>query len=325
VNLRTEEGRALVRDLAAQSDVVIENYKTGGLKKYGLDYESLKAVRGDIVYCSITGFGQTGPLSAQPGYDFLVQAMGGLMSVTGDDRPMKVGLPVVDLFTGVYAAGAVMAALIARDKGLGGQHIDMALFDVQAAMLANQAANYFASGKTPGRGGNAHPNIVPYQDFPTSDGRIAVAVGNDRQFASFASALGRPDWASDPRFSKNAARVANREVLVAEIIVEMSKEASAHWADILERAGIPNGPIQNVGEVFAHPQAKARSLAFTLPVTGAGEMTVVANPMRLTGTPPHYESGPPRLAEHTSQVLHERLGMSENQIETLRARGILTG
>ncbi|MEQ8434691.1 MAG: CaiB/BaiF CoA-transferase family protein [Oceanicaulis sp.] len=325
VNLRTEEGRAILRDLAAQSDVVIENYKTGGLKKYGLDYESVKALREDVVYCSITGFGQTGPLSAQPGYDFLIQAMGGLMSVTGEDRPTKVGVPAVDLFTGVYAAGAIMAALIARDKGLGGQHIDMALFDVQAAMLANQAANYLVSGKTPGRGGNAHPNIVPYQDFPTRDGRIAVAVGNDRQFASFASALGRPDWASDARFGRNAARVANREVLVAEITLELSRQTSAHWAQALERAGVPNGPIQTIAEVFDHPQARARALSFTLPMTGAGPAPMVANPMRLSATPPRYVSAPPRLAEHTREVLQERLGFDENQIETLRESGILTG
>jgi len=324
VNLRSEEGRTILRDLAAQSDVVVENYKTGGLKKYGLDYESLKAVREDIIYCSITGFGQTGPLSAQPGYDFLIQAMGGLMSVTGEDKPMKVGVPAVDLFTGVYAAGAIMAALIARSAGVGGQHIDMALFDVQAAMLANQAANYFVSGKTPGRGGNAHPNIVPYQDFPTSDGRIAVAVGNDRQFASFAAALGRAEWAEDPRFMKNAARVANREVLVAEIILQMSRESSAHWGQKLEQAGVPNGPIRSVGEVFADPQAQARELAFSLPMTGAGSAAMVANPMRLSVTPPQYLSAPPRFAEHTSEVLHERLGMSENQIQTLVERGILT-
>lgn len=324
VNLRTEEGRSIIRDLAAQSDVVIENYKTGGLKKYGLDYESLKAVREDLVYCSITGFGQTGPLSAQPGYDFLIQAMGGLMSVTGEDKPMKVGVPAVDLFTGVYAAGAIMAALIARDRGLGGQHIDMALYDVQAAMLANQAANYFVTGKPPGRGGNAHPNILPYQDFPTSDGRIAIAVGNDRQFARFAGALGRPDWAVDPRFKTNGARVANREVLVAEIVVAMSKQTSAHWADALARADVSTGPIQSVDEVFAHPQAKARALGFSLPMTGVGEAPMVANPMRLSATPPRYESAPPRLAEHTSQVLQERLGLNENQIETLRGRGVLT-
>lgn len=324
VNLREEAGRKIIRELAAQSDVVIENYKTGGLKKYGLDYESLKAVRPDLIYCSVTGFGQTGPLSAQPGYDFLIQAMGGLMSVTGEDQPMKVGVPAVDLFTGVYAAGAVMAALIARDKGLGGQHIDMALFDVQAAMLANQASNYLVSGKIPGRGGNAHPNIVPYQDFPTKDGRIAVAVGNDRQFASFASALGRPDWASDPRFAKNAARVANREVLVAEITLELAKEPSAHWASALQAAGVPNGPINTVGEVFAHPQAQARALAFTLPMTGVGDAPLVANPMRLAATPPQYRTAPPRLAEHTATVLQERLGYDQNQIESLRKGGILT-
>jgi len=222
VNMREERGRELLRALAAQSDVIIENYKTGGLKKYGLDYDSVKALRSDIIYCSITGFGQTGPLSAQPGYDFLIQAMGGLMSVTGEDKPTKVGLPAVDLFTGVYAAGAVMAALIARDQGLGGQNIDMALFDVQAAMLANQASNYLVSGRAPGRGGNAHPNIVPYQDFPTLDGRIAVAVGNDGQFAAFARALERAEWAQDPRFQTNAGRVEHREILIAQIIVVMS-------------------------------------------------------------------------------------------------------
>lgn len=324
VNLRTEEGREILRDLAAQSDVVIENYKTGGLKKYGLDYDSVKALRPDVVYCSITGFGQTGPLSAQPGYDFLIQAMGGLMSVTGEDKPMKVGVPAVDLFTGVYAAGAVMAALIARDKGLGGQYIDMALFDVQAAMLANQASNYLVSGRTPGRGGNAHPNIVPYQDFPTADGRIAVAVGNDRQFAGFASALGRPDWAADARFATNAARVEHREILVAEITVELSRETSEHWAGALRAAGVPNGPIQTIAEVFAHPQAEARALSFSLPMTGAQDAPMVANPMRLSATPPRYEQGPPRHGEHTVEVLQERLGFEQNQIETLQRTGILT-
>jgi len=246
------------------------------------------------------------------------------MSVTGEDTPTKVGVPAVDLFTGVYAAGAIMAALIARDKGLGGQYIDMALFDVQAAMLANQASNYLVSGRTPGRGGNAHPNIVPYQDFPTADGRIAVAVGNDRQFASFASALGRPEWASDARFATNAARVEHREILVAQITVELSREPSDHWAGALQDAGVPNGPIQTIGEVFAHPQAEARALSFTLPMTGAQDAPMVANPMRLSATPPRYVSGPPRHGEHTAQVLQERLGFDQNQIESLRQAGILT-
>ena len=323
VNIAEPEGQAMLKKLAADSDVVIENYKTGGLKKYGLDYDSLKAVNPDLVYCSVTGFGQTGPWKDQPGYDFLIQAMGGLMSVTGEDAPMKVGVPAVDLFTGVYAAGAVMAGLLARTKGQGGQHIDMALFDVQAAMLANQAANFFVSGKTPGRQGNAHPNIVPYQDFPTSDGRIAVAVGNDGQFQAFAQALGRPDWATDSRFMRNADRVAHREVLVADITLTLNAATSAHWMERLHDAGVPCGPILALDQVFGHEQAQARNLAFTLPMTGVGDAPMIANPMRLSETGPQYRKAPPRFAEHTSEVLQERLGLTENEIQSLRDRSIV--
>ncbi len=323
VNIADAEGQAMLKRLAAESDVVIENYKTGGLKKYGLDYDSLKAVNPDLVYCSVTGFGQTGPWKNQPGYDFLIQAMGGLMSVTGEETPMKVGVPAVDLFTGVYAAGAVMAALIARTKGQGGQRIDMALFDVQTAMLANQAANYFVSGKTPGRQGNAHPNIVPYQDFPTSDGRIAVAVGNDGQFQAFAQALGRPDWASDSRFMRNADRVANREVLIADITLTLNAETTACWTERLHAAGVPCGPILALDQVFSHEQAQARELAFSLPMTGVGDAPMIANPMRLSKTGPQYCKAPPRFAEHTSEVLQERLGLTENEIQSLRERSIV--
>jgi len=318
VNMATPEGRDILRQLALQSDVVIENYKTGGLKKYGLDYASLKADKPELIYCSITGFGQTGPWADQPGYDFLIQAMGGLMSVTGEDAPMKVGVPAVDLFTGVYAAGAIMAALIARDKGLGGQHVDMALFDVQAAMLANQAANYFVSGRAPGRGGNAHPNIVPYQDFPTSDGRLAVAVGNDGQFKAFSEALGRPDWADDERFQQNAARVAHRELLIAEITVALSKHTQAYWTERLHQAGVPCGPILSLDQVFDHEQAKARELAFTMEMTGVGPAPMIANPMRLSQTAPHYAAPPPRFAEHTNSVLQERLGLQKSDVQALR-------
>jgi crotonobetainyl-CoA:carnitine CoA-transferase CaiB-like acyl-CoA transferase len=321
VNMRSEDGLEILRKLAAQSDVVIENYKTGGLKKYGLDYDSVKALKDDVVYCSITGFGQTGPLADQPGYDFLIQAMGGLMSVTGEDKPMKVGVPAVDLFTGVYAAGAIMAALIARDRTGEGDYIDMALLDVQAAMLANQASNFFVSGRSPGRGGNAHPNIVPYQDFPTRDGRIAVAVGNDRQFAAFAGAVGRPDWAEDPRYRRNADRVANREVLIAEITVVMAADGSAAWTEKLHQAGVPCGPIQTIAEVFDHPQARARELALSLDMTGAGPAPLVANPMRLTRGRPEYRRAPPRLGEHTGEVLQERLGLDQNRLESLKQAG----
>ena len=323
VNMRTEAGREILRDLAAQSDVVIENYKTGGLKKYGLDYASVKALKDDVIYCSITGFGQTGPLADQPGYDFLIQAMGGLMSVTGEDKPMKVGVPAVDLFTGVYAAGAIMAALIHRDRSGRGEYIDMALLDVQAAMLANQAANYFVSGRAPGRGGNGHPNIVPYQDFPTRDGRIAIAVGNDRQFAAFAAAMGRPDWAQDPRFIRNADRVAHREVLIAEITVTMAQRDTETWSSLLHEAGVPCGPIQSVDEVFAHPQALARNLSFEAASGAASGVRLVASPMRLSGAAPRYERPPPRLGEHTEEVLQERLNLSQNRVSTLKAQGVL--
>ncbi len=323
VNLRAPAGRDIVRRLAADSDVVIENYKTGGLEKYGLDYGSLREVNPDLVYCSITGFGQTGPLADQPGYDFLIQAMGGLMSVTGEDSPMKVGVPAVDLFTGVYAAGAVMAALMARDRGQGGQHVDMALFDVQAAMLANQASNYFVSGEPPGRNGNAHPNIVPYQDFPTQDGRIAIAVGNDGQFAAFAAALGRADWAEDEAFATNAARVENREVLIAKITLELAQRSTADWRARLTDAGVPNGPIQKIDEVFSHPQALARRLSFEMAMTDVGATRLVANPMRLSATPPDARRAPPLHGEHTDEVLQERLGLDENTLNGLRRDGVL--
>lgn len=323
VNLREPDGQEIIRKLAAQSDVVIENYKTGGLKRFGLDYDSLKQTNPSIVYCSVTGFGQTGPNAHLPGYDFLIQAMGGLMSVTGEDAPVKVGVPIVDLFTGVYAAGAILAALVARDHGKGGQYIDMALFDVQTAMLANQACNYLVGGKVPGRMGNRHPNIVPYQDFPTADGRIAVAVGADRQFRAFAGVLGRPEWADDPRFARNAGRVQYREELCGEIASIMRNRSSEDWRKNLDAAGIPCGPIQGLDGVFSEQQALARGLTFNMEITGSGAATLVANPMRLSQTPPQYRSAPPRFAEHTSEVLQERLGLSQNEVFQMKQLGIL--
>lgn len=323
VNMASEAGQGILRDLAAQSDVVIENFKTGGLKKYGLDYESLKAVKPDLVYCSITGFGQSGPRAHLPGYDFLIQAMGGLMSITGHDQPTKAGVPIVDLFTGVYAATAILAALSARDRGMGGQHIDMALFDVQTAMLANQAENYLVAGRVPGLPGNAHPNIVPYQDFPASDGRIAVAVGSDGQFARFAAALGRPDWAEDPRFAKNAGRVENREILVSEITLVLSRESASAWETRLLEAGVPCGPIHSVAQVFADPQAQDRALRVDMDMTGTGQVPLVASPLRLGSTPPSYRRPPPRFAEHTREVLQERLGVDASLIRNWEADGTI--
>lgn len=323
VNLREEEGQEIVRRLARQSDVVIENYKTGGLKRFGLDYESLKSDNPSIVYCSVTGFGHTGPNAHLPGYDFLIQAMGGLMSVTGMDEPVKVGIPIVDLFTGVYAATAILAALNVRDRTGEGQHIDMALFDVQVAMLANQAENYLVGGKVPGRMGNRHPNIVPYQDFPTADGRIAVAVGADRQFRSFAGVLGKPEWADDPRYARNAARVAHREELCGEIAAVMRRQSSAHWRALLDEAGIPCGPIQGLDSVFAEPQAEARVLRVNMDMTGSGTVPLVASPLRLGATPVSYRRPPPRFAEHTAEVLQERLGIEQNEVTGLQVRGIV--
>ena len=245
------------------------------------------------------------------------------MSVTGEDAPVKVGVPIVDLFTGVYAAGAILAALVARDHGKGGQYIDMALFDVQTAMLANQACNYLVGGKVPGRMGNRHPNIVPYQDFPTADGRIAVAVGADRQFRAFAGVLGRPEWADDPRFARNAGRVQYREELCGEIASIMRNRSSEDWRKNLDAAGIPCGPIQGLDGVFSEQQALARGLTFNMEITGSGAATLVANPMRLSQTPPQYRSAPPRFAEHTSEVLQERLGLSQNEVFQMKQLGIL--
>ena len=322
VNLRDPDGQALIRELAARSDVVIENFRAGALKRYGLDYESLRAEREDLIYCSITGFGHTGPEADTPGYDFLIQAMGGLMSVTGEDRPTKVGVPAADLFTGVYAASAIMAALIARDRGLGGQHIDMALYDTQLAMLANQAENALVSGTAPGRMGNRHPNIVPYQDFETSDGVIAVAVGADRQFKRFAEALGRPDWAEDPRFATNAGRVGRRDALIAEIQAVLKTDTADAWRERISAAGVPCGPVRDAAEALASDQAHARGLVVELARDGA-PAPVVASPMRLSATPPAYRKAPPALGADTAEVLRERLGWSENRINALKARGVL--
>lgn len=323
VDITTPEGQEVIIALARESDVVIENFKTGGLKKYGLDYDGLKAHKPDLIYCSITGFGQNGPLAHAPGYDYLIQAMGGLMSVTGEGAPVKVGVPVVDLFTGVYASNAIMAALIARDQGMGGQYIDMALFDVQLAMLANQASNYLVSGAVPQPLGNAHPNIVPYQNFPTADREIIVAVGNDRQFAAFAQVLGRDDWAKDPRFMSNAGRVENRTELTAMIALCLKAAESGVWLDKLSKAGIPCGPINSVKGAFGEAQAQARGAQVEIPVTGVGSVPVVTNPIHMSVTPPHYRLGPPRFAEHTTEVLQKTLNWDEKKIAKLRQSGAI--
>ncbi|OUL69240.1 CaiB/BaiF CoA transferase family protein [Paraburkholderia hospita] len=329
VDIATPEGQQIVRELAAQSDVVLENYKVGQLKKYGLDYESLKAVKADIVYCSVTGFGQTGPYAQRAGYDFIVQGIGGFMSITGErdgqpgGGPQKAGVAIADLMTGMYSSVAVLTALAHRDRTGEGQYIDMALLDVQVAMLANMNSNFLASGKPPARWGNAHPNIVPYQTFQTSDSWIIVAVGNDGQFRKFVEAGKRADLADDDRFATNPERVRNRETLVP-ILAEMVRTRSKHeWIDALEAAGVPCGPINDLEEVFENEQVVARGMEIQLPHPSGGTVKLVRNPIRMSATPPEAQAHPPTLGEHTEAVLRDVLGYDDVRIDALRGRSVI--
>ncbi|AJY12981.1 CoA transferase [Burkholderia dolosa] len=326
VDIATPEGQQIVRELAAQSDVVLENYKVGQLKKYGLDYDSLRDVKPDLVYCSVTGFGQTGPYAHRAGYDFIVQGIGGFMSITGErdgepgGGPQKAGVAIADLATGLYSTIAVLAALAHRDRTGEGQYIDMALLDVQVALLANMNTNFLASGKPPVRWGNAHPNIVPYQTFQTSDGWIIVAVGNDGQFRKFVEAGGRPELADDARFSTNPSRVRHRDTLVP-ILAEMVKVRSkAEWIDALEAAGVPCGPINDLAEVFDNEQVVARGMQVSLPHPCGADVKLVRNPIRMSATPPDARSAPPLLGEQTEAVLRDMLGYDDERIATLRAK-----
>jgi len=329
VDIASSEGQALLRELVVHCDVVLENFKVGHLKRYGLDYDSLKALKPGLVYCSITGFGQDGPYAHRAGYDFLIQGMGGLMSVTGerDDLPgggpQKAGVALTDLMTGMYATVAVLAALTHRDRTGEGQHIDMALLDTQVAMLANVGSNYLNSGKPPRRWGNAHANIVPYQTFACADGHIIVATGNDGQYQKFVEAGGRPELGADPRFATNPLRVQNRDVLVpllAEMVRQKPRDA---WIALLEEKGVPCGPINDVGEVFSNEQVVAREMAIDLPHPSAGQVKLVRNPIRMSATPATSGMAPPLLGQHTEQVLREVLGRSEEEIAALRERGIV--
>jgi len=329
IDITRPEGQQLVRDLAARSDVVLENFKFGGLRQYGLDYESLRAVNPGLVYCSITGFGQDGPYAPRAGYDFLIQGLGGLMSITGrpdgeeGGGPMKVGVALTDILTGLYASNAVLAALAWRDRSGEGQHIDMALLDVQVACLANQAMNYLATGQNPQRLGNAHPNIVPYQDFPTADGYMILAIGNDGQFARFCEQAGQPALAADPRFATNRARVENRGALIPLLKRLTIERSTADWVAALEARGVPCGPINTLAEVFADPQVQARGLKVTMPHPVAGALPLVASPMKLSATPVDYRQPPPMLGEHTDEVLAAALGLDAARIAELRAGGIV--
>jgi crotonobetainyl-CoA:carnitine CoA-transferase CaiB-like acyl-CoA transferase len=325
VDMTRPEGQAILRELAAQSDVVLENFKVGGLKAYGLDYASLAALNPKLVYCSITGFGQDGPYAARAGYDFLIQGMGGLMSVTGraDDEegagPQKVGVALTDILTGLYATIAIQAALAHREQSGRGQHIDLALLDVQVACLANQAMNYLVSGRAPRRMGNGHPNIVPYQDFPTADGDMILAIGNDGQFARFCDIAGHAAWAADPRFASNAARVSNRGELIPLLRQATVMKTTAQWIALLENAAVPCGPINDLAAVFADPQVLHRGLRVDLPHAAGGTAPQVANPIRFSATPIGYRHAPPLLGQDTEAILGE-LGRSAEDIAALARR-----
>ncbi len=329
IDISTHEGQQLVHALAAVSDVLVENYRVGQLARYRLDYATLAALNPRLVYCSITGFGQSGPYKDRAGYDFIIQGMGGFMSITGerDDRPgggpQKAGVAVSDLMTGMYSTVAILAALAHRDRTGMGQHIDMALLDTMVAMLANMNMNYLTTGEAPGRAGNAHQNIVPYQVFAAADGHVVIAVGNDAQYARFCEIAGRPDLAADPRFARNADRVRNREVLIPLLEAIVSSRPMAFWTERLEDAGIPCGPINDIAHALADPQVAHRQMRITLPHALAGEVPLVASPIKMSATPPAYVRPPPRLGEHTDEVLGELAGVDAAARADLRRRGVI--
>jgi crotonobetainyl-CoA:carnitine CoA-transferase CaiB-like acyl-CoA transferase len=328
IDIASPEGQTLIRELACQADVLVENYKVGDLARYGLDAPTLLALNPRLVFCSVTGFGQHGPYADRAGYDYAVQGLGGLMSVTGerDDLPgggpQKVGVAVADLFTGMYATVAILAALRHRDATGQGQVIDMALLDTQVAMLANLGANYLSTGRAPGRMGNAHQNIVPYQTFQAADGHLIVAVGNDGQFAKFCDILGQPAWAQDERFATNAQRVRHREQLVPLLAQRIATQPRQHWLTAMEAAKVPGGAINNLAEVFDDPQVQAREMVVPMAHPLSDQLRLVASPIKLSATPVQYRRPPPLLGQHTDEVLAE-LGHGAERIQAWRATGVV--
>ncbi len=329
IDFTKPEGAALVRGIAEKSDVLLENFKVGGLKKYGLDYAAMAALNPRLVYCSITGFGQTGPYATRPGYDFLIQAMGGLMSITGerDGRPgggpQKVGVAITDVMTGLYATIGIMGALRSRDSSGRGQHLDLALMDVQIAALANQASSYLATGKAPVRLGNEHPSISPYQSLPASDGFFILAIGNDTQFRSFCEAAGHPELADDARFRSNSDRVGNRDALTA-LLAEITRQRKIdEWTGAMEKAGVPCGPINSLDRVFADPHVRARGIQVELQHPRYGAVPSVANPIRFSETPIQYTAAPPNLGADTRGVLEGLLNKSAAEVEALSQAGVI--
>ncbi|QFZ82427.1 CoA transferase [Variovorax paradoxus] len=331
IDMATPEGQALLQQMAAQADIVVENFKTGGLKQYGLDQDSLRAANPRLIYCSVTGFGHDGPYAERAGYDLMIQAMTGMMSITGrpdgepGGGPLRVGVALTDLFTGVYASTAILAALQVRDRTGEGQHIDMALLDVGMAILANQASAFLNTGKAPGRQGNTHPSLAPYQDFPTQDGSMLLAIGNNGQFARFCEAAGHAGWAADERFATNTLRVKHRGVLIPMLEELTRTRTTADWVALLEDKAVPCGPINDIAQAFDDAQVKARGLAVTLPRDagdGIASITGVASPLRLTATPPVLRRAPPALGQHTQEVLAE-MGVDATRFEALRAAGVV--
>jgi len=328
INFAHQEGSDIVVELARRADVLIENFRPGNLAKYGLDYHSLRAVNPRLIYCSISAFGQTGPASHRPGYDLAIQAIGGLMSLTGQPDgtpgagPIKAGVAVSDLFAGLYSVIGVLAALHARSVSNRGQYLDIGLFDSQVAALANQSMNYLISGMVPSRLGNAHPNVVPYQSFQTSDGHLVLAVGNDEQFRRCCAQLGRSDLSKDERYRRNRGRVEHRDTLLAALKDTFVTRPTADWLSLLEAADVPCAPINGLDQVFAEPQCVARALCLKLP-HAYGAVPSIANPVRLSDTPPSYRRPPPLLGEHTDEVLRAELGFDGQHIGALRAAGII--
>ncbi|MFZ4623923.1 MAG: CaiB/BaiF CoA transferase family protein [Rhodoferax sp.] len=341
LDMAQPEGQALILKMAARSDILVENFKVGGLKQYGLDYQSLKAVNPRLIYCSVTGFGQDGPYAERAGYDLMIQAMSGLMSITGaadsepGGGPMRMGVALVDILTGIYATSAILAAIEVRHQTGEGQQIDMALLDVGMAVLANQAAGYLNTGLVPQRQGNTHPSLAPYQTVATADGAMLLAIGNDGQFARFCQAAGQAQWAQDPQFASNSLRVKNRELLLALMLPVTRSRSTAAWIALLQDKAVPCGPINDLAQAFADPQVVARNLVVKQPLALAGQahqaidsivnrgtVKTVASPLRLTATPPVLHRPPPGLGQHTDEVLAE-LGLDVQAIEALRQRGVI--
>lgn len=329
VDISRKEGQNIIRRLAAQSDVVVENYKVGTLKRLGLGYEDLKSIRKGLIYCSISGYGQSGPLADKPGYDFVFQGLSGLMSINGEADglpgagPQRVGVPISDIVTGMYSTIAILAALAHKARSGEGQYIDMALLDCSVAMLAIPSMNYLTSGTVPRRQGNTHANIVPYQVFQCADGRLVVAVGNDSQFESFCAAIGRPDLSASERFSSNSRRLKNREVLVGEIEHTLLNRPVAIWIELLQKVNVPCGPVNDIQQAFQDSQVKHREVERSIPHPLAGMMKLIANPIRLSGTPIEYKLPPPLLGQHTSEILLSLLGIDEADQRRLQRAGTI--